>query len=89
MGFYQAQKIEKLEARIAELEAKICQCGLWEDMGPRQAEAISFLHAQKRDLEKQMVEYENKIRDNGELMTAYMVGYEKGKEDARKALGAS
>ena len=51
MGFYQAQKIEKLEARIAELEAKIHQCGLWEDMGPRQADAIVLLTTQVAGLE--------------------------------------
>ena len=54
MGFYQAQKIEKLEARIAELEAKIHQCGLWEDMGPRQADAIVLLTTQVAELKRSL-----------------------------------
>ena len=54
MGFYQAQKIEALEARVAELEAKIYQCGLWEDMGPRQADAIVLLTTQVAQLQRSL-----------------------------------
>ena len=63
MGFYQAQKIEALEARVAELEAKIYQCGLWEDMGPRQADAIVLLTTQVAELKAAINGYEATIEE--------------------------